>query len=157
MFMTNWLRGFRRCIGVRRPRKRRRHLAHRQTIPSAVESLERRVLLADIGVNRRLNADGTWTAALDPIDRRILDDVANGTGPEYDSLPSTAAQAARGYVPANVDGGYLDTDVDGMPDVWERDHHFDKNDPIDGSADADRDGWTNVEEFLNGTNPRVAG
>lgn len=46
-----------------------------------------------------------------------------------------------------------DSDHDGMPDDWERRHGFDPADAADGPADADDDGYTNVEEFLNETEP----
>jgi hypothetical protein len=48
----------------------------------------------------------------------------------------------------------VDTDNDGMPDDWEKEHKLDASNPADGSLDADNDGYTNVEEFLNGTHPR---
>jgi hypothetical protein len=41
-----------------------------------------------------------------------------------------------------------------MPDTWEIGHHLRPNNPTDGAVDSDSDGYTNVEEFLNGTNPR---
>jgi hypothetical protein len=41
-----------------------------------------------------------------------------------------------------------------MPDAWEIARGFAPNDPSDGPADADGDGYTNVEEYLNGTDPR---
>ncbi len=41
-----------------------------------------------------------------------------------------------------------------MPDEWEEQHGFDANDGSDGAKDADEDGYTNVEEYLNGTNPQ---
>jgi hypothetical protein len=44
-----------------------------------------------------------------------------------------------------------DTDHDGMPDAWEKTHNLNPADAVDGAADADKDGYTNVEEFLNGT------
>jgi hypothetical protein len=47
-----------------------------------------------------------------------------------------------------------DTDNDGMPDAWEAANGFDANNAADGSADADSDGYTNVEEFLYRTIPR---
>lgn len=43
-----------------------------------------------------------------------------------------------------------DADGDGMPDYWERHHGFDPNDPKDGARDRDGDGYTNLEEYLNG-------
>ena len=46
-----------------------------------------------------------------------------------------------------------DTDADGMPDAWEIAHGFDPADGADGNADADQDGYTNIEEYLNGTDP----
>lgn len=47
-----------------------------------------------------------------------------------------------------------DSDGDGLPDAWEKQHGLDAANPADGAADADGDGYTNVEEWLNGTNPR---
>jgi hypothetical protein len=37
-----------------------------------------------------------------------------------------------------------------MPDVWEDSHGFNQLDASDGPEDADGDGYTNVEEYLNG-------
>jgi pectate lyase len=47
-----------------------------------------------------------------------------------------------------------DSDQDGMPDHWEREHGFNPTDGSDGASDADGDGYTNLEEYLNGTHPR---
>jgi hypothetical protein len=47
-----------------------------------------------------------------------------------------------------------DSDHDGMPDGWEDGWSFDPDDPSDGPQDADGDGYTNVEEYLNETDPR---
>jgi pectate lyase len=46
-----------------------------------------------------------------------------------------------------------DTDHDGMPDAWEKEHGLDAASASDGSIDSDGDGYTNVEEYLNGTDP----
>jgi len=47
----------------------------------------------------------------------------------------------------------VDTDKDGMPDTWEVDYGFNPNDPSDAAKDFDKDGATNVQEFVAGTNP----
>lgn len=49
-----------------------------------------------------------------------------------------------------------DRDNDGMPDAWERGYGLDPDDGADGSEDRDGDGYTNVEEYLNGTDPTVS-
>ena len=47
-----------------------------------------------------------------------------------------------------------DSDEDGMPDAWEKEHGLDAASAADGSIDSDGDGYTNVEEYLNGTDPQ---
>jgi len=51
----------------------------------------------------------------------------------------------------------VDTDADGMPDVWETAHGFNPNDPADAAQDADHDGQTNQAEYRASTDPRDAG
>jgi hypothetical protein len=48
---------------------------------------------------------------------------------------------------------YKDTDGDGMADEWESRYGLDPNDPRDASADLNADGYTNIEEFINKTDP----
>ena len=47
-----------------------------------------------------------------------------------------------------------DTDKDKMPDWWEIKYNLNINDPTDANQDADADGFTNLQEYLAGTNPR---
>ncbi|WP_461422263.1 M4 family metallopeptidase [Ketobacter sp.] len=49
-----------------------------------------------------------------------------------------------------------DSDADGMADGWETSWGLDSNDPADALLDGDEDGLTNLEEFLNSTNPQSA-
>ncbi len=51
--------------------------------------------------------------------------------------------------------GTTDTDGDRMPDAWETNFGFNINDPADALLDADADGLNNLDEYLNGTIPRV--
>jgi hypothetical protein len=46
-----------------------------------------------------------------------------------------------------------DTDNDGIPDDWEKRYGFNPYDPNDASNDQDDDGFTNKEEYQQGTNP----
>ena len=75
-------------------------------------------------------------------------------------LRDISAQAAAGFyrvleVPQNQP---LDTDGDGMDDVFELNHAgcLDPLDPTDASADCDGDGRSNLQEYFEGTNPMVA-
>jgi len=43
-----------------------------------------------------------------------------------------------------------------MSDAWETAAKLDPNDPADRNADADGDGYTNLEELLNATDARKA-
>jgi hypothetical protein len=50
----------------------------------------------------------------------------------------------------------MDTDRDGMSDVWELAHSLNPEDPTDAKLDTDGDGLTNQQEYLCGTDPRNA-
>jgi hypothetical protein len=49
-----------------------------------------------------------------------------------------------------------DSDGDGMPDLWELAHGLRFDDPSDAALDSDGDGYTNIEEYRAGTDPRDA-
>lgn len=79
----------------------------------------------------------------DAVDRRIVQDVGDRTGRIIND-------------PADV-GGWpelpaveppADRDRDGMPDSWERQHGL-RPAFADSGLDADKDGWTNIEEYLD--------
>jgi pectate lyase len=99
----------------------------------------------------KLLADsGATLPKRDPVDARVVKEIETMTGRIIDT-------------PADVGGWptYIsseppeDADLDGMPDAWEREHGLNPADGDGHRADADGDGYTNLEEFLNGTNPRA--
>lgn len=85
----------------------------------------------------------------DPVDTRLVASVRARSGAIIHS------QAEVGGWPVYRGGpAPADSDADGMPDEWEIQFGLDPADPDDGPTDVDSDGYTNVEEFLNGTSPR---
>lgn len=90
----------------------------------------------------------------DAIDRRIIDQVRDGTA---------TYEAGKGIITdRNQVGGYpgykgekvLDSDGDGMPDEWEKKFGLNPNDPSDAVGDCNGDGYTNIEKYINGLDPR---
>lgn len=90
-----------------------------------------------------LTKAGATRPMRDAVDERIVNDVINGTGKIIDSPAEVGGwpELALGTPP-------IDTDHDGIPDDWEDLHRLNKNNSADGPADADGDGYTNIEEYL---------
>jgi pectate lyase len=84
----------------------------------------------------------------DAVDERLVADVRQNRTRVVDDPAEVGGwpELAPGTPPA-------DGDHDGMPDAWEKTHGLNPDDPADGSADADSDGYTNIEAFLNGSHP----
>ncbi len=85
----------------------------------------------------------------DVVDARIVQEVRTGTGRIIDTQQDVGGWPEYRSAEPEADG-----DHDGMPDMWEQWHGFATNDPSDGPKDLDGDGYTNVEECLNDTDPR---
>jgi hypothetical protein len=95
-----------------------------------------------------LDSAGATLPRRDAVDARVVQTVRQGGGAIINSQQDVGGwpEYASTHPPP-------DSDEDGMPDPWERKHGFDPDAPADNAQDADADGYTNIEEFLNATDP----
>jgi hypothetical protein len=89
------------------------------------------------------------------VDVRVIESVRTGKTITKTGILETPADVG-GWPNYKADTVPSDSDSDGMPDEWEKKHGLNPNDPGDAAKDADGDGYTNVEEYLNGTDPTKA-
>lgn len=104
----------------------------------------------------------------DPVDSRIVEQVRTGkiTYKEGVKLPETQFKHRRlpidsykqgiitdisqvGGYPEYTGKSYIDTDNDGIPDAWEIKNGLNPKDASDASRYKSKDGYTNIEEYLN--------
>lgn len=118
-----------------------------------------------------LDEVGASLPVRDAVDSRIIRSVANGEATYIDKaeqfihkspyikrrLPDDSYRQGIitdirqvGGLPIYKGEPYLDSDRDGMPDAWEKERGLNPNDASDASSDRDGDGYTNIEEFING-------
>ena len=94
---------------------------------------------------RVLESAGATLPVRDAVDARVVDTVENGTGHIINSQNDVGGWPDYGDAEPPPD-----TDADGMPDDWEQANGLDPRNPADHRQDKDGDGYTNIEEFLNG-------
>jgi hypothetical protein len=91
----------------------------------------------------------------DPVDERVIEMVRTG---------KVTYEQGKGIITdISQVGGYPDYQGepfkyalgDGMPDWWKTKYDLDPNDAELAAKDGDGDGYTTVEEYLNGTDPTV--
>ncbi len=118
------------------------------TIEPALSAYSR--VTADAGNSKALLCDGTMQLRRDAVDTRIVNDTLQGTGHIIDS------PAEVGGWPVLAGGNACpDTDSDGMSDTWEQQmfQSLSRGSNVQSTSDYDSDGYTDVEEFLNGSDP----
>ncbi len=86
----------------------------------------------------------------DAVDKRLINDIKNRTGKLLDSQDEVGGWPELKSKPAPKDA-----DRDGMADAWETANNLDPKDPEDRNGDADKDGYTNLEEYLNSLCPQL--
>ena len=102
-----------------------------------------------------LEMAGATLPTRDAVDARIIESVRTGkTSVGQNGIIKTPEEAG-GWPRYKTSRAAVDSDHDGMPDGWEKKYRLDPKNPADGAQDPDADGYTNVEEFLNRTDPRA--
>jgi hypothetical protein len=96
---------------------------------------------------------GATLPVRDEVDQLLITQIRDQTGiliqSEQDLVAAGVGDAGYGSLPTAMRPVDFDTDGDGMPNDWETAHGFDPGNPADGNEDADADGYTNLEEYLN--------
>lgn len=117
---------------------------------------------------------GATIPCRDIVDQRIIEEVETGKAYyvegldpesfyqfEHRRLPRDAYKkgiitdiSQVGGYPEYKGTSYVDSDGDGMPDEWEIKYGLNPNDPSDAVKDCNGDGYTNIEKYINGINPK---
>ena len=100
---------------------------------------------ADWAFELVLGRAGATVPKRDAVDMRLAGEARRRTGRLIDSPADVGGWPV--YRPAPPPA---DADRDGMPDEWEAGCGLDPADPADAAEDADGDGYTALEAFLNG-------
>jgi hypothetical protein len=115
-----------------------------------------------------MNHVGATLPKRDIVDARVVEQVKTGkiTVKEGVKVPETQFKHRRlpidsykigiitdvsqvGGYPEYKGTPYKDSDNDGMPDAWEKKIGLNPNNAADASLDRNKDGYTNIEEYLN--------
>lgn len=128
-----------------------------------------------------LEQAGATLPVRDKVDLRVARMVRSGKVTETAIAASSQAKAAdvkyaqewidemaagvkQGYITDPIEVGgypdyvgkpYSDRDGDGLPDTWEQEHGLNADDAADATGDLNGDGYLNVEDYINGLDPRT--
>ena len=105
---------------------------------------------AKVAYEKILKYGGADLPVRDVITTFISEGTRNNTG-NYCGTPADWPHG--GYATYKPAKPAPDTDKDGMPDWWEKKHGLNPKNASDNAADKDKDGYTNVEEYINDTDP----
>ncbi len=100
-----------------------------------------------------LDSAGCSLPNRDSLDAQIMEEVRTGTAPRGDNGFIKNPMISGGWPELKSAPAPADSDHDGMPDAWEKKFGLDPQNANDNAQDKDADGYTNVEEYLNDTDP----
>jgi hypothetical protein len=113
------------------------------------------------GFNGAVDEVHLYNYALPPTEIEALirdslppDADGDGVPDEEDAFPTDQAEWADADGDGTGDIADLDDDNDGMPDAWEIEFGLDPIDPRSPAEDADGDGVSNFDAYLQGIDPR---
>ncbi|HEX8018269.1 MAG TPA: polysaccharide lyase [Flavobacterium sp.] len=132
------------------------------------------IMKADQTYDFVLENAGATLPKRDAVDERIVKQVRTGKIEVKDGLENTigkefikrrlpADSYKKGIIthPDQVGGypeykgkAYKDSDNDGIPDAWEKKFDMNPNDASDANKDSNGDGYTNIEKYFNGIDPK---
>jgi len=104
----------------------------------------------NVAYEKVLKYGGVDLPVRDVITRFVADTVRNNTG---NYMGTTKDWPHGGYATYKPAKPAPDADMDGMPDWWEKKYGLNPNKAADNAGDKDKDGYTNVEEYINDTDP----
>ncbi|WP_445365119.1 hypothetical protein ACJJJB_15315 [Microbulbifer sp. ANSA001] len=107
-------------------------------------------------VSRGLNDDDAQDATQDNDFDGLINLQEYQAGTRIDLSDSDFDGIKDGEDIAPLNAAYrFDHDGDGLPELWEQEHHFNDGDAGDAAEDTDSDGLTNLQEYQAGTDPRA--
>ncbi|MBU1694801.1 MAG: hypothetical protein KKC51_12675, partial [Verrucomicrobia bacterium] len=122
------------------------------------------VLTNQSGVAFKFAANGNWATNWGEYDQLVTNIPFSGTA-DWESGDIVVAGTLNGsyrFTFNEVERGYRleptpapDADLDGMPDAWETAQGLNPNSAVDAAQDPDYDGYTNLQEYENSTDPHV--
>ncbi len=109
---------------------------------------------ADLAFEHVMAQAGCILPQRDAVDKRIINETLTGTasfGGSYGTATGIidSQEDVGGWPALNAGTPPADSDGDGMPDEWEIAQGLNPDDPDDRNDDANSDGYTNLEAYLN--------
>jgi pectate lyase len=117
-------------------------------------------IVQDVGANLQVaGPEGGFQQVRDSVDNRIVNNLINRTGTFFNGVGHDGRAGYPEIAWPVLEGGQpgKDLDRDGMADAWEMRQFgvMAYGSPTDSSSDFDGDGYTDLEEYLYGTDPTV--